>query len=146
MRSISRGVLLVTVVGVAAGVVAWHVGAPSGAGLCANRVLRTIPAPDGASRAVIFERDCGATTGFSTQVDVLTTDAPLPDTAGNAFIADDDHGRARTDSRGALRLEVLWRSADSLEIGYSRQARVFRHALRVGRVWVRAATIEAPGA
>jgi hypothetical protein len=146
MRRISRGVLIVTVVGIAVGVVVWRVVASPAAGLCANRVLRTIPAPDGASRAVIFERDCGATTGFSTQVDVLATDAPLPDTAGNAFVADDDHGRAPTDSRGALPLEVLWRSADSLEIGYSRQARVFRHAHRGGHVWVRAATIEVPGA
>ena len=146
MRRISRGVLLVTVVSVAVGVVVWRVAPSSAAGLCANRVLRTIPALDGASRAVIFERDCGATTGFSTQVAVLATDAPLPDTAGNAFIADDDHGRAPTDSRGALPLEVLWRSADTLEIGYSRQARVFRHALRLGDVWVRAATTETPGA
>jgi hypothetical protein len=146
MRRISRGVLLLTVVGIAASVVLWRVVASSAAGLCGNKVLRTIPAPDGASRAVIFKRDCGATTGFSTQVDVLATDAPLPDTAGNAFIADDDHGRAPTDSRGALPLEVLWRSADTLEIGYSPQARVFRHAHQVGHVWVRAATIEAPRA
>jgi hypothetical protein len=146
MRRISPGLLLVAVVGLVVGVVVWRVVASPAAGLCANRVLRTIPAPDGASRAVIFERDCGATTGLSTQVDILATSAPLPDTAGNAFIADDDHGGAPTDSRGALPLEVLWRSADSLEIGYSRQARVFRHANRVGHVWVRAATIEVPGA
>jgi hypothetical protein len=146
MRSISRGVVLVTVVGVAVGVGAWRMVATSAAALCANRVLRTIPAPDGANRAVIFERDCGATTGFSTQVDVLATDEPLPDTVGNAFIADDDHGHAPTDAHGALSLQVLWRSADTLEIGYGHGARIFRSSPRVGHVWVRAAPIEAPGA
>lgn len=73
---------------------------------CANRVLRELPSPDGSRRAVIFDRDCGATTGFSTQVSVVGAD-DVPAGTGNVFIADSNHGaapemRGRTGGGGAV--------------------------------------------
>src|SRR4051794_26546999 len=54
--------------------------------MCGNTVLRTIPSPDGKLKAVIFERSCGATTGFSTQVSILRSNDKLPHEAGNLFV------------------------------------------------------------
>jgi len=34
---------------------------------CGNDVLTDLPSPDGKYKVVVFQRDCGATTGFSTQ-------------------------------------------------------------------------------
>ncbi len=34
-------------------------------------LIRTTANPDNAYMAILFERDCGATTGFSTQISVL---------------------------------------------------------------------------
>ena len=38
--------------------------------LCGNTLLAETPSPEGNLRAVVFERNCGATTSFSTQVSV----------------------------------------------------------------------------
>jgi hypothetical protein len=41
------------------------------AGGCGNDMLATIPSPSGGRKLVIFQRACGATTGFSTQASLL---------------------------------------------------------------------------
>jgi hypothetical protein len=38
---------------------------------CGNEVLSQARSPDGLYEAVVFQRDCGAATGFSTQVSVI---------------------------------------------------------------------------
>lgn len=49
--------------------------------------------PDGQREAVMFQRDCGATTGYSTQISVLDHGETQVG-GGNAFRADDNHGVA----------------------------------------------------
>lgn len=39
---------------------------------------------------MIFNRGCGATVGFNTQVSVLSAEAALPDAEGNVLVVDDD--------------------------------------------------------
>ena len=39
--------------------------------LCANNIICTSHSPDGKLKAVVFRRDCGATTGWSINVSVL---------------------------------------------------------------------------
>jgi hypothetical protein len=56
--------------------------------LCGNDVWTEYPSPNGEYRAVIFQRDCGATTGFSTQVTILQRDNELPNRAGDILIID----------------------------------------------------------
>ena len=59
---------------------------------CGNDLVKEVPSPNGKMKAVVFQRDCGATTGFSTQISLchLTTRyrtkaeislSPLPITA-----------------------------------------------------------------
>jgi hypothetical protein len=53
------------------------------AGDCSNQIIKQIPSPNGKMKAVVFQRDCGATTGFNTQVSVLLSNQQLPDEGGN---------------------------------------------------------------
>jgi hypothetical protein len=54
--------------------------------LCSNDPQRVVVSPDGKYEAVVFSRDCGAATNFSTQVSILEAGAALPDRAGNALV------------------------------------------------------------
>ena len=78
----------------------------SGCGdICSNEPAAVIPSPSGKSKAVIFHRNCGATTGPNTQVAVIPSYATLPNIPGNALIL-----------AGDVSLEVRWVSDSSLSI------------------------------
>ena len=94
-------------------------------GMCANEQLFDLPSPDGALKAVVFQRDCGATTDFSTQVSIVGASRSLPNRGGNLFVADTDHGRAPSGIGGGPEVRVAWRSSHSLQIARHRDARVF---------------------
>jgi len=94
-------------------------------GMCANEEVQRIASPDGKLEAVIFERDCGATTDFSTQVSVCVAGGALANDGGNVFIADGDHGRALQAAWGGPAVEVRWLDNASLNISYDSHARVF---------------------
>ena len=91
---------------------------------CANEVATRVDAPDSRRSAVVFERNCGATTGFSTQISILAARAE-PVGTGNVFVADDDHGSAVAASRGGPWAETVWLDADHLLVRYDSRARVF---------------------
>ena len=97
-----------------------------GSDLCRNYELQTIYSPDGDRKAVVFQRDCGATTGFSTQVSILRSSEKLPNKGGNTFIADTDHGQAPSGQGGGPEVEVRWVSYQEVEVVYDKLARVFR--------------------
>lgn len=58
---------------------------------CASQSVRRAAAPDRRHQALMFRRDCGATTGFSTQISILAEREALSG-SGNFYRADDDHG------------------------------------------------------
>jgi hypothetical protein len=88
---------------------------------CENRTLSELTAPSGNKRALVFERSCGATTGFSTHVSVLNASDPVPKSAGNTFNADSDHGAAKD-----MTVTVRWAAPDQLVVRYPARARIFR--------------------
>ncbi|NUO64271.1 MAG: hypothetical protein HOQ11_17710 [Gemmatimonadaceae bacterium] len=92
---------------------------------CADRMLTESPSPDGSREAVIFERACGATTGFSTQVSVVDA-GRHPTGRGNVFIADTDHGLAPAGPGGGPEVRVRWLGPHTLEVRYHPRARVFQ--------------------
>lgn len=92
---------------------------------CGNNVLAEAASPDGKFQAVVFERDCGATTGFSTQVSVLARSSNLGNKTGNVFVADTGHGAAPSGPRGSPVVNVQWRSPNLLSISHHPAARVF---------------------
>ena len=75
---------------------------------CGNDLVREVRSPSGKMKAVVFERDCGATTGFSTQVSLLLSNKSLPNESGNLFIADTDHGNAPAGAWGGPIVEPSW--------------------------------------
>jgi hypothetical protein len=83
-------------------------------------------------KVVVFTRDCGATTDFSTQASVLPASAALPDNGGNAYIADNNHASGGD----GLGLGVRWLAPDLVELSQSSRARVFKAATTVNGVRV----------
>jgi hypothetical protein len=102
---------------------------------CQNQQLSSVSAPNRELRAVTFERSCGATTGFSTQISLLGTNEEAT-TSGNLFIADTDHGKAPSGPGGGPRVSAEWRGADTLLIRHHPNARVFKAEKTLGGVVV----------
>jgi len=107
---------------IAAGV--WSFGALT-SDMCGNEQLLELPSSDGELKVVVFQRDCGATTGFSTQVSIVSAAESLPNRSGNLFVADTDHGRVPAGVGGGPEVRVAWVGARSLRIAHYREARVF---------------------
>jgi hypothetical protein len=101
----------VVVVAALAAAVIWYAASSS----CANSPIAEYLAPSGGIKAVVFERDCGATTGFSTQVSLLSIGRSLPNESGNIFVADHAGG-----------IRVSWRSDAQLRIEHHANARLFK--------------------
>jgi hypothetical protein len=100
---------------------------------CQNTVASRSRSPNGALTAVLFQRDCGATTGFSTQISILRPD-DKPTGGGNAFIANDDRGAARDGSWEGSWAETKWLAPDHLLIRYAAKSRLFKRSDSVSGV------------
>ena len=100
---------------------------------CANTLISRADSPDGQHTAVLFQRDCGATTGFSTQVSVLNRGIELTG-SGNSFRADDDHGAAAVCAWGGPWAEVRWLAPDHLRVRYAAKSRLFKQEEEVSGV------------
>jgi uncharacterized Zn-binding protein involved in type VI secretion len=82
---------------------------------CGNEVISSIESPRGGRIAVIFNRNCGATTDFNTQISVLTKGDAFSSEGGNTFIA-----------AGSLALSIQWTSESELMIKGHQGARIFK--------------------
>lgn len=82
---------------------------------CGNEVLGTVPSPSGKLSAIVFNRNCGATTGFNTQVSIASSSDTSPSGGGNALILD-----------GTVPLDIVWSSDSSLSISGLGSAKVFK--------------------
>ncbi len=87
----------------------------AGCSLCGNDIGYEEKSPSGKLKAVAFERDCGATTDFTTQISILRGDEKLPNEAGNLFMAN-----------GNLKVRIKWEAEDKLVITYPSDAKVGR--------------------
>jgi hypothetical protein len=81
---------------------------------CGNEVSQTVISPSGRLRAVVFNRNCGATTGFNTQVSIIPASESLPGEAGNTLILG-----------GSVPLKIEWRTDSILHLSGVGAARVF---------------------
>jgi hypothetical protein len=73
--------------------------------LCGNEVAQTIASPSGKLKAVVFSRNCGATTGVNTQVSILRAEETLPNDGANTFI-----------SNGSVPIVVQWQNDKTIQI------------------------------
>ena len=91
--------------------------------LCANRVAIAKPSPSGRHMAVLFQRDCGATIGPSTQISIVDIGRE-PIGTGNVFVADDGHGAAKPAKWGGPWAAISWAPGDRLLVRYDVKSRV----------------------
>jgi hypothetical protein len=95
--------------------------------LCSNTVVTEALSPDKQYRAVVFRRDCGATTDFSTQVSLLSSSQSLQG-SGNVFIVDLKKSVAVSKPSD---VQVRWTKNRTLTVRYaSQQVRVFQQETR----------------
>lgn len=93
--------------------------------LCGDTVVERIRAPGGDRDAVLFQRDCGATTSFTTQISIEPPGGE-PGSKGIIFIADPDHEVAAAGAWGGPWAEAKWLSADRLHVRYADGSRIFK--------------------
>lgn len=107
---------------------------------CSNTVVASKDAPDAQHSAVLFQRDCGATTGYSTQLSIVET-GEQPSGTGNIFIADDDHGSAQAAEWGGPWAEMVWLSPDRLLVRYDAKSRIFKQVENASGVTISFQTV-----
>ena len=112
---------------------------------CVNEIVRRTPSPNGRREVVLFQRNCGATTDFATNLSVVRTGSDIG-ARGNLFIADSYDGRAALDTGFVIRLSVQWLSNDSVLVRYDPRAQVFLHKHRVRGISIAYDTIPPRGA
>ena len=97
----------------------------SGCDLCENETSQTVISPSGKLKTVVFNRSCGATTGFSTQVSIIPASDSLPNEGGNTLVL-----------RGTVPLKVDWKSDSVLNLTGLGAAEVFHQSRSVRGVSV----------
>jgi hypothetical protein len=95
-------------------------------GMCRNYEVVRLKSPDGVLDAVLYQRDCGATTDFSTQVSIVISGRGLPDAPANVFIADANHGVAPRASWGGPPATIAWQGNRDVIVRYHPASRVGR--------------------
>jgi hypothetical protein len=131
-KKITLGVLAAFTLLLAAGIagVGWL--GQSTSDMCADTLIGESPSPNGKLKAVLFQIDCGATTGFNSHVAIIPINSSLPEGThqffGNRsfFAADTNHGKAPAGKGRGPEVQLRWGSDAILEIAYHDLARVIR--------------------
>ena len=98
--------------------------------LCSNETVASLKSPDGKHRAILFMRECGATTDYTTQVSIVASTWPYHD-IGNVFVADAYARDAKRGSWGGPWAEAAWISPQQLLVTYDARSRVFTQNAKV---------------
>lgn len=111
---------------------------------CANEVERDLVSPDGRHRAVMFTRNCGATTGYGLQLSVVSAKEALPNESGNVFTLSDKNPRLPPTFAGPL-ATMVWISANMLEIRHDARTELGRAETEHDGVRIRYVVINGQG-
>lgn len=74
--------------------------------MCGNEVYSEVLSPNREHKVVMFQRDCGATTGFSTQISILDSGDELENESGNTYIIDGQPKEVSPNARWASNTEL----------------------------------------
>ena len=107
---------------------------------CTNEVIIRLASPDSKREAVMFQRDCGATSGYSTQISIVEV-GQAPVGGGNTFRADDNHGAAKVGEWGGSWAEIKWLASDRLLVRHADKSRIFEQDNSVAGVSVSYETV-----
>jgi hypothetical protein len=101
---------------------------------CYNNIISEIPSPNNKLKAVIFIRNCGATTRFTDHVVIIKRERSLSektqflDLTGlprSFFVADTNHGKAPAWLGGGPEVRLRWISDTRIMIQYHKFDRVY---------------------
>ena len=84
--------------------------------MCSNEINLDLVSPDKRHKAIIYQRDCGATTGFSTQISIIKNNEKLANESGNVLTSD---GRPNDND-----YRLKWLRADELLISSTHGKRI----------------------
>jgi hypothetical protein len=93
--------------------------------MCGNETVVESVSPNGSEKLVVFTRNCGATTGFSTHASILPANQVLPNEGGNLLVI-----------KGEIKVRGIWQSANQLSIQGVGSGQVFKQEFAVGGVLV----------
>jgi hypothetical protein len=91
--------------------------------MCGNDILQKVPSPSGDNVAYVFERSCGATTGFSPQLSILDKDDDFQNESGNTFRSDKD-------------FSIEWVDEKSLKVIYDKSSETYEMDKKVNGIKV----------
>ncbi|MDR7270316.1 hypothetical protein J2X20_002974 [Pelomonas saccharophila] len=92
---------------------------------CENNTVAKVASPSGRFSAVVFSRNCGATTGFNTQLSIVPADDAPGEETGSAFIAD-----------GTVPLKLEWISDTELAVSGTQGSKNFKQERHVRGVLI----------
>jgi hypothetical protein len=101
---------------------------------CGDEVVQHEPSPYGRGTAIVYVRNCGATTDYATHVALVGHVDAGPRDRNVFFVADTNDGAAPEGPGGGPRVRVRWIDGNHLEVGYHPRARTFRKESKHGRV------------
>jgi hypothetical protein len=110
--------------------------------MCGNEILAEHLSPNKKLKAIVFKRDCGATTGFSTQITIQPSNNNLENEGGNVFSADTNHDDAPSSQTGELEIGINWLSDTRLAVQYHKLSRVFQSESTVSGVQIEYQTFQ----
>lgn len=82
---------------------------------CGNTEKTRVTAPNGAWDAVVYVRDCGATTGYSSHVSLVKRGRQVPNRAGNIVVY-----------RDQIDVPIEWNGSDTLRIARATEPGLFQ--------------------
>lgn len=94
--------------------------------MCGNRIIEKLESPDKKISVVIFVRDCGATTGFSTQVSIIEASVGLSNNVGNILVMSDKPGDGLSFDGGGAKVEAEWVGQNALKIYFDKRTKIFK--------------------
>ena len=91
--------------------------------MCGNDIKQKIPSPSGEKVAYVFERSCGATTGFSPQLSILNNENEFQNESGNTFRSDKE-------------FSIEWLGEKNLKVNYDKSSETSEMDKRVNGIKV----------
>ena len=89
----------------------WVIWNEAASGMCGNEVFQEVYSQDKQYKVVVFERDCGATTAFSTQISLLKARQEYSNISGNIFQMEGHPNDTK--------IQVEWKDNQTIEITYT---------------------------
>jgi hypothetical protein len=99
--------------------------------LCSNEVIVEKVNNSKAYKLIHFDRNCGATTGNSNQLSIVSIDEDLDNEGGNVFIASSNSGSNLETDRGVV---AKWLNDSTVLVKYERDLTVFEKVDKVGEI------------